>query len=57
MKGLAKLFLVVGCLLLLVAVIMKVIGFYNPAAMGLIKPSSLLILVNTSFILAVLLRK
>lgn len=57
MKGLANLFVVIGCLLLLAAVIMRGMGFYNPAVMRVIKPSSLLILVNTSFILAVLLKR
>ena len=57
MKSSAKFFILVGCLLLLVALILKCMGFANPAAMGVIKPSSFLILANTCFILAVLLKK
>lgn len=56
MKSSAKFFILVGCLLLLVALILRGMGFYNPAAMGVIKPSSFLILANTAFILAVLLK-
>lgn len=57
MTSSAKFFILVGCLLLLVAVILRGIGFVNPAVMSVIKPSSFLILANTSFILAILLKK
>lgn len=56
MASSAKFFVVIGCLLILAAVILRGIGFYNPAVM-VIKPSSFLILANTAFILAILLKK
>jgi len=55
----SKSFVTIGCLLLLVALILKGMGFVNPEMVikvG-IKPSSFIILANTSFILAVLLKK
>ena len=48
----SKLLVAAGCALILTAVILKVAGSFN-----VIKPSSLLILANTSFILAILLKK
>lgn len=57
MTNSSKFFVAVGCLFILAAVILKGMGFSNPAALGIVKPSSLLILANTSFILAILLKK
>jgi len=57
MTNSAKFFVAIGCLLFLAAVVLRCIGFYNPVVMRVIKPSSLLILTNTSFILAILLKK
>lgn len=48
----SKLLVAAGCALILAAVILKVAGYFN-----VIKPSSLLILANTSFILAILFKK
>lgn len=54
----SKSFIVIGCVFLLVAVILKGVGFVDPAMVMKIgiKPSSFLILANTSFILAILLK-
>jgi hypothetical protein len=57
MTGSAKFLVFMGFLLLLVAVVLRGTGFFHPAAVGIIKPSSLLILANTAFILALLLKK
>jgi len=57
MTNSSKFFVVIGCLLFLVAVILRCMGFYNPLLMKVVKPSSFLILTNTSFVLAVLLKK
>ena len=57
MTNSSKFFVAIGCLLFLVAVISRVMGYSNPAVMRVIKPISFLILTNTSFILAVLLKK
>lgn len=48
----SKLLVAVGCALILAAVILKIMGLF-----GIVKPSSLLILANTSLILAILLKK
>ncbi len=48
---------VIGCLLVLAGVILRLAGFMNPAVMRVIKPISFLILANTSFLLAILLKK
>jgi len=48
---------VLGCILLAIAVILKVMGFSNPCLLVVIKPSSFLILANTAFVLAILLKK
>lgn len=52
----SKLLVAVGCALILAAVILRAMLLFNPTA-SLIKPSSLLVLANTSFILAILLKK
>lgn len=55
----SKSFVVIGCLLVLVAVILKGIGLVNAELVMKvgIKPSSFLILANTSFLAAILLKK
>lgn len=57
MGSTAKLLVVVGCLLVAVALILRGVGFFNLAAMSFIKPSSILILANTSLLLALLFKK
>jgi len=57
MKNLSNFFIVLGCLLILVALILRLTGFSFMVTMKAIKPSSLLILANTSFILAILFKK
>jgi len=57
MTNSSKFFVVIGCLLMVLAVILKVTGFVNPAVMRVIKPSSFLILANISFVLAILVKK
>ena len=52
-----RFFVVLGCILLAIAVILKVMGFSNPCLLVVIKPSSFLILANTAFVLAILLKK
>ncbi|MDD5155058.1 MAG: hypothetical protein PHF11_01035 [Candidatus Omnitrophica bacterium] len=56
MSGSVKFFILIGCFLLLAAVILRYAGLYSPAIL-VIKPSSLLILANISFVLAVLAKK
>jgi hypothetical protein len=54
----SKSFLVLGCILVVTAVIWKSLTLVNPMLAAVkLKSSSLLILANTSFILAVLRRK
>lgn len=57
MTNSSKFFVVIGCLLIAAAFILKGMAFVNPATVWLVKASSLLILANTSFILAILLKK
>lgn len=57
MTNSSKFFVVIGCLSILVGVILRAMGFANPAVMGIIKPISFLIVANTCFILAILLKK
>jgi hypothetical protein len=53
----AKFFVVIGCLFILIAVVLKVLGFWNIVLLRTIKPSTFLIAANTSFLLALLLKK
>ncbi|MFA5411408.1 MAG: hypothetical protein WC321_06105 [Candidatus Omnitrophota bacterium] len=59
MKNSPESLITIGCLFILAAVVLKLMVFANPAiaAIRIAKPSSLLILANTFFILAVLLKK
>ncbi len=52
-----KLFVTLGCIFLAGAVVLRGIGFISPPAMCVFKPSSLLILANISFVLAILVKK
>ncbi|MBU0504227.1 MAG: hypothetical protein ABH882_04305 [Candidatus Omnitrophota bacterium] len=52
-----KFFVTLGCIFLAGAAILRGIGFINPPAMYVFKPSSLLILANISFVLAILAKK
>lgn len=53
----AKRFVVLGCLLIAGAVAVKIMWLTNPSAALPLKSSSLLILANTAFLLALLLKK
>jgi hypothetical protein len=53
----SKLLVGVGLILMAAAVILKVMGSVTPGMICVIKPSSLLILANISFVLAVLYKK
>lgn len=57
MSLLPRFFLAIGCLLLLFAFVLKITGIPFMFVLGGVKPSSLLVLANTSLILAVLLKK
>ncbi|MDP2928178.1 MAG: hypothetical protein Q8N80_05220 [Candidatus Omnitrophota bacterium] len=57
MTNSSKSFVVIGCLLIVAAFILKGTSFVNPAVVRAVKASSLLILANTSFILAILFKK
>lgn len=57
MSLLPRFFLVVGCLMLVFAFVLKISGLTLMFAMGGVKPSSILVLANTALILAVLLKK
>jgi hypothetical protein len=52
-----KLYVNVGYFLLLAAVVLKIILLLNPGMVAMFKPSSLLILANISFVLALLVKK
>lgn len=59
MKNASMIFVVAGCLLLLAGIVSKLIPCANPAMIigGQVKPISIIILANTSFLLAILLKK
>jgi len=57
MTNSSKFFVVIGCLLIAAAIVLKGMALVNPAVVRVVKASSLLILANTSFILAILLKK
>ena len=57
MTNLTKMFVAIGCLLLLVAVVLRFAIYPIIIATRPIKPSSLLILANTAFILGVFFKK
>jgi hypothetical protein len=57
MTNLTKLFLTVGCVLLLVAMVLRITWFPIIVSARPIHYASLLILANTSFILACLFKK
>lgn len=52
-----KFFVTMGCIFLAGAVIIRGIGLINPSVMYVFKPSSLLILANISYVLAILVKK
>lgn len=57
MKNPSQFFVVLGCLLVVAGVALRVIVLRNPMAIMVIRPISLIILANTSFLLAILLKK
>jgi hypothetical protein len=57
MKDKTKFFLILGCLLLVVAAVLRITQFPVIVSTTALKPSSLLQLANTAFILAVLFKK
>lgn len=57
MANTTKLFIVIGCLLILIALVLKIAGLPLVIAARPIRPISLVILANTSFLLALLSKK
>jgi hypothetical protein len=53
----AKFFVIIGCIFLAGAFLIRTIGLVNPLVMYVFKPSSYLILANISFVLAILVKK